>query len=180
MNPPRRFAPRYLEALAALHAETDLRAGALADKHADFLICRRGCSDCCQDGLTVLEIEAAWILAHRGRWDEPDAPAHAAGRCAFLTPEGACRIYPWRPYVCRTQGLPLRWLDESGRQEAGRSICPLNEDELTRAGLALAGLPPGDLWTLGEVEGRLASLQAEASGEFTQVRIRLRDLLGTD
>ncbi len=124
----------------------------------------------------MLEVEAAWILAHREQWSGgADAP-HARGRCAFLTQDGSCRIYPWRPYVCRTQGLPLRWFD--GPRNEGRSICPLNEVGFAQAGVDLADLSATSLWTLGETEGRLASLQAEAAGEFRQVRISLRDLWG--
>ncbi len=177
MSLPRRFAPVHLARLAELHAEIDARADELAAGHAPLLVCRRGCSDCCQDGLTVLEIEAAWILAHRHQWADPQAGPHAVGKCALLTADGACRVYPWRPYVCRTQGLPLRWLEDGPARE-GRSICPLNEVEFSRAGVTLESLAPESLWTLGEIEGRLASLQAEASGEFTQVRVSLRDLLG--
>ncbi len=178
MRTPRSFDPVFLERLAELHGEIDARAGELAAVHGPLLVCRRGCSDCCQDGLTVLEIEAAGILAHRDRWAEPQAVPHPQGRCAFLTVDGACRIYPWRPYVCRTQGLPLRWLEEESPAHEGRSICPLNEREFTRAGVALADLGADRMWTLGEMEGRLASLQAEAAGEFALVRIPLRDLFG--
>ncbi len=175
MNKARVFARHFLDSLAAIHAEVDARAQELGAQHTDLLVCEKGCSDCCQDGLTVLEIEAAWILAHRDQWDRPQAEPHPPGKCAFLTASGSCRIYKWRPYVCRTQGLPLRWLDGAARE--GRSICPLNEVEFARAGVTLESLPPESLWTLGEVEGRLASLQAEASGEFEQVRISLRSLL---
>ncbi|NCQ34933.1 hypothetical protein GW813_07660 [bacterium] len=176
MIPPRTIAGEYLEQLAAIHAATDTRAAALAARHAPHLVCRRGCCDCCQDGLTVLEIEAAWIMPHRDRWEDPDAGPHPVGRCAFLDSDGACRIYRWRPFVCRTQGLPLRWLDDAGSAEAGRSICPLNEAEFVAAGRPLVDLDSAQLWTLGETEGRLASLQAEAAGEFAQVRITLRNL----
>src|SRR5262245_46152814 len=94
--------------LRALHDEVDARAAALAQRHAGRLRCGRGCSACCVDELTVFEVEAERI--RRAHTDllvsgEP----HAAGACAFLDAHGACRIYADRPYVCRTQGLPLRW-----------------------------------------------------------------------
>ncbi len=176
MNRPRLFAPEFLASLAAIHADVDRRAAELSFHHADLLVCTKGCSDCCQDDLTVLEIEAAWILAHRDQWLGGESAPHPRGKCAFLTVDGACRVYPWRPYVCRTQGLPLRWLDDEGCE--GRSICPLNETEIAKAGLTLGALASESFWLLGTIEGRLASLQAEASGEFSQVRISLRDLLG--
>ena len=32
----------------------------------------------------------------------------AAPRCAALDPDGRCRIYPARPLVCRSHGIPIR------------------------------------------------------------------------
>ena len=177
MTGPRAFSPADLERLAALHREVDEQSAAVADIHRDHLVCRRGCCECCSDGLTVLEIEAAWILAHRDRWDRPAGGPHPPGKCAFLAPDGACRIYRWRPYICRTQGLPLRWLgDDAADPGEGRSICPLNEREFAAAGISLADLKADSMWTLGGSEGRLASLQAEASGSFRLVRLPLRGL----
>lgn len=176
MSAPRPIAGDFLDRLAGIFAEVDARAGALHDRLAPYLVCRKGCSDCCQDDLAVLEIEAAWILAHREQWTDAASGPHPRGRCAFLDGAGACRIYRWRPYVCRTQGLPLRWSDASPDAGEGRSICPLNEQEMARRDQDLSALAPEDCWTLGEFEARLASLQAEATGEFTPRRIPLRSL----
>ena len=156
-------------ALRALHDEVDARAGALARRHVGRLRCGRGCSACCQDGLTVFEVEAERI--RRAHVDllvsgEP----HAPGACAFLDSDGACRIYADRPYVCRTQGLPLRWLEEAadGAVVEHRDICPLNE-----AGEPLETLPAAACWTLGEVEARLAALQsAQDRGALRRVALR--------
>ena len=49
--------------LAALYREIDRRAAHLRALHADRLQCRRGCSDCCVDELTVFELEAENIRA---------------------------------------------------------------------------------------------------------------------
>jgi hypothetical protein len=132
-----------LAALRQLHDEVDRDAGALAERHRGRLRCGRGCHACCVDGLTVLG-EA-----------------------------GECRIYPARPYVCRTQGLPLRWLEAGTRDEEvveRRDICPLNE-----AGEPLETLRPGECWTLGPVEQRLRRLQVAERGGAGR-RVALRDL----
>ena len=157
--------------LQALHREIDEEAGELASRHAARLTCARGCSDCCRDGLTVFAVEAERIRRHHPRL-LAEGTAHEPGACAFLDGEGACRIYQDRPYVCRTQGLPLRWLepDPAGGGVEYRDICPLNEE-----GPPLEGLPEGDLWTLGPTEGRLAALQ-EAWSEGRLERVALRDL----
>lgn len=159
------------EALERLHADVDARARVLSGVHAARLQCRRGCSSCCVDDLTVFEIEAERIRRSHAELLE-DATPHARGACAFLDGEGACRIYEARPYVCRTQGLPLRWLDETEEVDAVelRDVCPLNDE-----GEPVEELPEDECWTLGPVEERLARLQADYDdGRMT--RIALRDL----
>jgi hypothetical protein len=72
--------------------------------------------------------------------------------------------------------LPLRWrtTGESGSEAVEmRDICPLNEPLLVTPLLDLA---PQDCWELGEYEGRLATLAAEAEGVFAAERVLLRDL----
>jgi hypothetical protein len=92
-----------------------------------------------------------------------------------LDGQGACRVYSRRPYVCRTQGLPLRWFaeDDSGSMVEYRDICPLNDDP----GAPVEELQHCDCWSIGPFEQRLATLQREfAAGEMG--RIELRSLFG--
>jgi Fe-S-cluster containining protein len=146
-----------------LHDEVDARAAELARRHRERLVCRRGCSGCCVDGITVFEVEADRI--RRGAADLlANGSPHPAGRCAFLGAEGECRVYAFRPYVCRTQGLPLRWIDEEREAEL-RDICELNE-----AGAPIETLEAEDCWTIGPVEERLAQLNAGRG------RVGLREL----
>jgi hypothetical protein len=160
-----------LEGLYRLHRDVDEQATALAGRHRERLECRLGCTDCCSDGIRVFDIEAERIrrsAAEILRHGEP----HPAGACAFLDGEGACRIYEDRPYVCRTQGLPLRWT-EPAPGEAGvemRDICPLNA-----GGEPVETLAAEDCWSLGPVEAGLATLQ-EQWGDGQLERIPLRDL----
>ncbi len=169
------FRQEDLARLEDLHRRVDDLAATLAAALGERLVCRRGCCDCCQDDLTVFQIEAELIKARCGELLAGQDPA-PAGRCAFLDGQGACRIYRWRPYVCRTQGLPLRWLDDESGNEEGRDICPLNRSALAELGEDVGGLSPDQCWTIGPWEGRLASLQAETSGRFEPVRIPLRSL----
>jgi uncharacterized protein len=161
------------EGLRALHAEVDAAAAALAAEHAERLQCRRGCAACCVDELTVFEVEAERIRRHAPALLAEGAP-HPPGACAFLDPDGACRIYEARPYVCRTQGLPLRWLDEApdGALVEYRDICSLND-----GGRPLETLDPTACWSIGPVEVRLQALQREATGDL--VRVALRELFAT-
>lgn len=158
--------------IASLHAAIDVDARRLHVLHAARLQCKRGCAACCVDELSVSAVEAAEIRHHHAALLASGAP-HAIGACAFLDDAGACRIYAERPYVCRTQGLPLRWLDEDDADEEAlvelRDICPLNEP-----GEPIELLVAEACWTLGPIEERLAQLQ-HASGLPPQ-RIPLRSL----
>ncbi|TNF52441.1 YkgJ family cysteine cluster protein [bacterium] len=128
----------------------------LSSIHSARLRCRYGCRDCCIDELTVFEIEAENIQSCY-----PDllrqANPHPVGACAFLDEAGACRIYEHRPYVCRTQGLPLRWIEEPSEERIveKRDICLLND-----RGNPVETLPADECWSIGPFEEELARLQA--------------------
>lgn len=154
-----------------LHGIVDELAATLAVAHGERLRCRSGCSGCCTDGLGVFAIEAEVIARHHDELLATEAP-HAEGTCAFLDADGACRIYAHRPYVCRTQGLPLRWLehDDDGAPVEARDVCPLNA-----AGTPLEELPAEAFFTLGPFEQRLAERQSATDGGEGK-RIPLRTL----
>jgi Fe-S-cluster containining protein len=113
----------------------------------------------------VFEVEAERIRTRHAGLLATGEP-HARGACALLDAEGACRVYADRPYVCRTQGLPLRWIDE-GRGVELRDICPLNEP-----GEPLETLSESACWTLGETEARLAELQRDFGRAGQRVALR--------
>lgn len=159
---------RALHVLRELHAEVDALSADLARAHVERLRCARGCASCCIDDLTVLPIEAARIRSAQPTLLATGDP-HPAGACAFLDADRACRIYDDRPYVCRTQGLPLRWLEEDEDEEIveQRDICELN-----LAGPSLEEMPEDAFWLIGPYEQRLLDLD-ESSGEE---RVALRGL----
>lgn len=161
--------------LPQLYQIVDARAAQLEQIHAARLHCGRGCSACCVDDLTVFEVEARSIQTHYAELLRDGVP-HPVGACAFLATDGSCRIYAHRPYVCRTQGLPLRWLEEDEMSEEVyelRDICPLNE-----AGPPVEELPAEDCWTLGPAEETLAHLQAQINAKELR-RVALRDLFAS-
>lgn len=162
---------RVIDQVERLHAAVDVMVAPLTAHHAERLQCRVGCTGCCVDDLSVFAVEAATILRHHAQRLATESP-HPAGACAMLDGAGRCRIYAQRPYVCRTQGLPLRWLDDQVADHDApaelRDICELNETTEP-----IETLAPERCWTLGPVEARLQSLQSEAS---PGVRIKLRDL----
>ena len=157
------------DAIAHIHAEIDNLAVPIAQLHAHRIQCRHGCHACCIDDLTVFEVEADTIRRHYPDLLSAGTP-HLPGGCAFLDEHGGCRIYAHRPYVCRTQGLPLRWLDEleDGTPVEMRDICPLNEE-----GTPIEILPAAQCWTIGPFESALADLQHDADdGQMRRVALR--------
>lgn len=119
--------PNYL----ALRAAVDAHAERVLASHD--LACQPGCTACCRQDLSVTVVEAdavfTWLRAHgappqdgsrtvidgHGRFDE----LSGGQDCSFLAAGGLCGIYPVRPIICRSHGLPL---------EIGGAVdcCPLS------------------------------------------------------
>ncbi len=154
--------------LADFYDRVDSDVAELERRNAGRLRCKLGCVSCCRDDITVFTVEADEIRAANTGRLRGQAP-HPPGACAFLGGDGRCRIYERRPYVCRTQGLPLRWLDHDARVER-RDICPVNED-----GPALETLPPEHCLELGPREDALREIEGER-GDGSLERVSLRAL----
>jgi len=146
----------------AVYDAVDAVAG-IADAHmrrgptdASSLACQRGCAHCCHrpvgaPAAVVLRIAAALrehasesefadVLArvvsldektHGARWTPSERPPHP---CAFLL-EGACRIYPIRPFVCRAWNSA----DEGAcRRALGEDVLEMRFDLFQRTTYAAA------------------------------------------
>jgi len=156
---------------AVIDHATERIAAVFAAAYGAILRCGQGCTACCQDDLTVFEVEALRLRAEYAPLLDAGEPG-PVGACAFLGTDGACRAYEARPYVCRTQGLPLRWLEEDGDGggQEYRDICPLNADP---TGTPLVELEPAAFWTLGPWEDQLRLIQeALDGGEGRRVPLR--------
>jgi uncharacterized protein len=96
--------------------------------------CARGCASCCVLE-TVAPLEAFIIESYLH--NAPNVGANRSAdqletddsNCVFLR-DNACAIYPVRPIICRTHGLPLLYEE---RQEI--EVCPLNFTEVDLAAL---------------------------------------------
>lgn len=144
-----------MESLETFHEQVESEVRRLTGLLGASLHCGLGCCGCCVDDLTVFEVEAEHIRDHHGLLLLSDS-AHPEGVCAFLDEEGGCRIYEHRPYVCRTQGLPLRWIEEGPDDDLYemRDVCPVNE-----ADCDVLTLEAGECWTIGPFEERLQAIQ---------------------
>jgi len=110
-----------------LVAKVDAKAQEFQERYAAQLQCRKGCSSCCQPGLSVFAVERnairAWLQLQPDLLEKLQKQAENPDACRFLDAAGSCQIYPVRPIICRTQGLPLSF---KVNEQSRRDVCPLN------------------------------------------------------
>lgn len=71
---------------------------------ATFSVCQKGCSHCCKIDVSVSRLEAEYISQKSGATlNQGNNVTHGHGDpCTFLGKDGACEIYSFRPFNCRT------------------------------------------------------------------------------
>lgn len=162
----------YHHLLAALDAEI-ARIGEL---HTATLSCGPGCASCCL-AFSVLPIEAACLreavaaLPSASQARLGQNLEENADRCPLLI-DDLCSVYAARPVICRTQGLPLAYVDEE-REAIEVSACPLNfpEDH---------AFAPENLLFMDGFNARLAEINrvwCHTQGLTPGKRISLRELV---
>jgi Fe-S-cluster containining protein len=107
-----------------MRQQTDPLTAGLEKIHIGRLVCRKGCCLCCTN-LKVFPVEFFSIVEEMKKdgWNKP--AFDAARTCGYLNEQGACEIYPYRPMICRTQGLPLAFYDDDS-QGYSVTFCPQN------------------------------------------------------
>ena len=108
---------RYHEFLQDIDEEFARIEAALARSGASGTPCRQGCSECCRP-MTVLPLEACAILTEAGAIACNDHGTDPEGACAFLALERTCRIYAVRPFLCRTRGFPVLYMNGDGDRQS--------------------------------------------------------------
>ena len=139
-----------------------------ADCFPATLQCGPGCTKCCIR-FSLLPLEAALV---RVALTGVEAGQRGADQLCVLLKGGLCIIYADRPLICRTQGLPLGYVDEE-KETIEVSACDLNfadhyaftYDELLLMDRFNA--------VLAELNGRYC----RAAGFDPQQRIDIEDLL---
>ncbi len=110
----------------------DVKVAELSDLHKEQMKCGKGCDLCCLD-FSVFPVEYYYIKEQMNHsvsnllCKENGEPGNSKW-CALLN-NHACSIYPYRPYICRTHGLPLVYINETS-DEAELSFCELNFTEV--------------------------------------------------
>ncbi len=97
---------------------TDRFAASVRARYGEQIVCRAGCAECCEAGLSLVMIEAVALGRAYGIDEERillqagQPPFRTEGRCALLSADDLCRVYPTRPLICRTHGLALLYPEE--------------------------------------------------------------------
>ena len=166
--------------------KVDRHAARTSEAHGARIACGARCTGCCHRDLTVFPVEAAVIRTWLA--DHPLAPeaaptlpgaatlqlldlGDAPSPCALLGADGLCRIYPVRPLICRTHGLPLAIEDDDGLYA---DVCPLSFE----GGAGLADLEEADFLVVDTLNAILAAVNGAhvaATGASAR-RVSLREL----
>lgn len=158
---------------ATLAAYCDQAFAAAADRYAAQMQCAKGCAACCRLE-TVVPLEAALIAAYLAvvplDVDRADDDADAL-ECAFLKADAACAIYPARPLICRTHGMPMQYPDQ-----AERDACPLNFSAFSLDQIEPQYVLSTETVTTNLMRLNLALCMIAGDAEFAGERIRLSDL----
>ena len=112
-----------LEQYYQLRTILDKKIDALFQTHQKNVACNKGCDLCCMD-YKIFPIEFFAIkkeldkalIEQNNSSKNPDA-------CIFLK-KHECTIYLYRPFICRTHGLPLVFVNEEDEWQL--STCELN------------------------------------------------------
>jgi len=111
-----------------LRSHIDEEIKKLEELHGGDITCHPGCSACCVN-LTVFPVEFFAILEDLKETHtlKKDFLFDESAPCGFSNEEGLCRIYPFRPIICRTHGLPILFLNDSQEEPSWEvSFCELN------------------------------------------------------
>ncbi|WP_136808701.1 YkgJ family cysteine cluster protein [Desulfosediminicola flagellatus] len=134
----------------ALLSDVDTRVNQLVDHRFKLTLqCRPGCSDCCME-FSVLPLEAAHIIQQLKFLKLEKQSVEA--KCVMLE-DDLCRVYEIRPVICRTQGMPVAYVDEMAAT-IEVSACQLNfPDDYP--------LEHDDLLMMDQFNSRLAELNLQ-------------------
>lgn len=104
----------------------------LAAYYDEHIICRPGCSQCCHVERSVLSLEAFFIEQQLKEFSQTrirkmkKLSKKNPSVCPMLWGD-LCAIYPVRPIICRTHGLPILYFEA---EIAFVDYCRLNFTEL--------------------------------------------------
>ena len=119
------LAQKQIDAYFTLRAEIDAISQKLIHEHQQHLQCHKGCDQCCLN-LSLFPVEYHAILSELTPVGIPpgDIITGEEDPCTFLK-DHSCTVYPSRPIICRTHGLPLLFTNDEGT-DLELALCELN------------------------------------------------------
>ena len=157
----------------------DRIAAGLLSIHRGEIVCRAGCTDCCRN-LSVWPVEFCAILDELRAESTAKLIFDGSASCGFLK-DGFCQIYPVRPLICRTHGLPAAFEDDSAAEpEMAVSFCPKNFAGRDRQTLTFG---PDNTLNLDWLNEQLSRIHTMFLEELAQenlpahCRVELRELI---
>jgi Fe-S-cluster containining protein len=125
-------------------------------KHAAYMLCQKGCSQCCHKKFSVFAWEAYVIIEYFKQLSITSQQEliwkfnmSDETKCSFLS-DGACTIYQARPTICRTQGAAFFL-------QGMMDVCPLNFESVT--------LTKNDCLDLDRINYIMSSMQLKFEAE---------------
>ena len=157
-----------IEIYYRLREEVDSKVAVLEKLHKDWMACKKGCCGCCMN-LSVWPVEFYSILDQMKSAYRPRPVLNEDNECGFLDGQGGCQIYPFRPILCRTHGLPLvYWHEETEPPGWGVMFC---EQNFTKADKIDFG--PDTTLNMDEVNERLARINVAFLEESKHLKLEL-------
>lgn len=101
-------------------------------KFQDDIVCKKGCDECCKF-LTLFPVEAFNLaetfsaLPHNLKQKIKNQIQAAPEACPLLV-DSQCMLYPHRPIICRTHGIPI-YMEKQGQPFI--DFCPKNFKGIT-------------------------------------------------
>lgn len=147
--------------------------------HGSQILCRQGCCDCCRN-LTVWPVEFVSIAEEMKTAGAAKPEFDKEAPCGFLK-GGLCQIYPFRPLICRTHGLPIAFENDPAEPpEMSVSFCPKNFKDWEENGISFGPENTLNIDLLNQELGRIHAAFLEGSKDENlspYTRIELKDLL---
>ena len=149
--------PSPVDRYLALRDEMDTLSARLMAMHGRHIACSRRCCDCCVN-LTVSPVEFEAIRRGLVQAGVTTLDFALDASCGFLA-NGLCAIYPHRPIICRTHGLPIVFADEDGDERVWRvSFC---EKNFTDAGDQDPAFGPDNTLNIDELNDQLRRINLD-------------------
>jgi uncharacterized protein len=124
-----------------LRDELDTEIKRLESVHSSNMLCKKGCDLCCVS-FKVFPLEFDVIASEISETPISHKLDDQDDKCSLLVDKN-CIIYASRPFICRTHGLPLVYMND---EEWVLSHCELNFNEVDEDYFSETELYEQDKW----------------------------------